>query len=52
MLDLTGSQRRLLRAGVNMFFPLSSSYQSRRNVVNSLQFIMLKLRQAIKYTVV
>ena len=29
-----------------MFFPLSSS-----DVLNSLQFIMLKLREAVKYIV-
>jgi len=41
----------VLEGGSNVFFPLSSSNQSRRNVLNSLQFIMLKLREAIKYTV-
>ena len=34
----------------NVFFPLSSSNQSRRNVLNSLRFIMLKLREAVTYT--
>ena len=52
MPDLTVSQCWSLRAGVMcMFFPLSSSNQSRRNVLNSLQFIMLNLREAVKYTV-
>ena len=41
----------VLEGGSNVFFPLSSSNQSRRNVLNSLQFIMLKLREAVKYTV-
>ena len=41
----------VVEGGSNVFFPFSSSNQSPSNVQNSLQFIMLKLRDAVKYTV-
>ena len=41
----------VLEGGSDVLFSLSSSSQSRRNVLNSLRFIMLKLREAVKYAV-